>query len=306
MHPRGLAWHAPLRNRRGFSPVWFQSCRSPVLSLPLSSDITSRKMAVESVSTTYQQLESAWDRKELEEVGKRLSEMKVLLLQLSFLPSQNESLDQRELVLARNTLEIGALWSIENRDIPSFQRYMAQLKCYYFDYATLLPDSAYKYQILGLNLLCLLAENRLAEFHTELEQLPVEELKNIYIKHPISLEQFLMEGSFHKVLLLKGNVPAHNYDFFMDILIGTIRNEIASCVEKAYERISVAEAVKVLVLDSQDQLDDYVKERGWVVSENGTFFIFSQQEKKEKFHFVQNQLLIQEFLSYARELEKIV
>lgn len=263
-------------------------------------------MAVESVSITYQQLESAWDRKELEEVGKRLSEMKVLLLQLSFLPSQNESLDQRELVLARNTLEIGALWSIENRDIPSFQRYMAQLKCYYFDYATLLPDSAYKYQILGLNLLCLLAENRLAEFHTELEQLPVEELKNIYIKHPISLEQFLMEGSFHKVLLLKGNVPAHNYDFFMDILIGTIRNEIASCVEKAYERISVAEAVKVLVLDSQDQLDDYVKERGWVVSENGTFFIFSQQEKKEKFHFVQNQLLIQEFLSYARELEKIV
>lgn len=263
-------------------------------------------MSVESVTTIYHQLESAWDKKELEEVGNRLSEMKVLLLQLSFLPSQNESLDQRELVLARNTLEIGALWSIENRDIPSFQRYIAQLKCYYFDYASLLPDSAYKYQILGLNLLCLLAENRLAEFHTELEQLPVEELKNIYIKHPISLEQFLMEGSYHKVLLLRGNVPAQNYDFFMDILIGTIRSEIASCVEKAYESISVSEAVKVLALDSQDQLGEYVKERGWVVNETGTTFIFSQLEKKEKLHFVQNQFLIEEYLSYARELERIV
>ena len=29
-----------------------------------------------------------------------------------------------------------------------------------------LPESAYKYQLLGLNLLCLLSQNRLAEFHT--------------------------------------------------------------------------------------------------------------------------------------------
>ena len=29
-----------------------------------------------------------------------------------------------------------------------------------------LPESTYKYQLLGLNLLCLLAQNRVAEFHT--------------------------------------------------------------------------------------------------------------------------------------------
>ena len=263
-------------------------------------------MPLETVSAAYQQLEAAWDRRDLEDAGSRLSQMKVLLLQLSFLPSENASLDPRELVLARNTLEIGALWSIEKRDIPSFQRYMAQLKCYYFDYGSLLPDSAYKYQILGLNFLCLLAENRLAEFHTELERLSVEELKNIYIKHPISLEQFLMEGSFHKVLLLKGNVPAQNYNFFMDILIVTIRNEIASCIEKAYEKISVVEAAKVLMIESGEQLDQYVREREWAVSEDGQFFVFSQQQKKETLHFVKNQLLIQEYLGYARELEKIV
>ena len=263
-------------------------------------------MALEAVSAAYQQLEAAWDRRDLEEAGSKLSQMKVLLLKLSFLPSENARLDPRELVLARNTLEIGALWSIEKRDIPSFQRYMAQLKCYYFDYGSLLPDSAFKYQILGLNFLCLLAENRLAEFHTELERLSVDELKNVYIKHPISLEQFLMEGSFHKVLLLKGNVPAQNYNFFMDILIGTIQNEIASCVEKAYARISVVEAAKVLMIDSEAQLEQYVRERQWATSEDGLHFVFSREEKKETLHFVKNQLLIQEFLGYACELEKIV
>lgn len=35
---------------------------------------------------------------------------------------------------AGNTLEIGALWSIANKDIPSFERYIAMLKIYYMDY----------------------------------------------------------------------------------------------------------------------------------------------------------------------------
>lgn len=40
-----------------------------------------------------------------------------------------------------------------------------------------LPESSFKYQLLGLNLLCLLAQNRVAEFHTELELLPPKEIQ---------------------------------------------------------------------------------------------------------------------------------
>jgi len=175
----------------------------------------------------------------MSKVGELLPKMKILLLNLTFLPTGKEgSVDAKELLLARETLEIGALWSIETSNIPSFQRYVAQLKCYYFDYGSQLPDSPYKYQILGLNLLSLLAQNRLAEFHTEMELLSVEELHNVYIKHPIVLEQLLMEGSFHRVFLSKGNVPAQNYIFFINILMDTIRSEIASCVEKAYPQVS--------------------------------------------------------------------
>ena len=53
-------------------------------------------------------------------------------------------------------------------------------------------------QLLGLNLLCLLAQNRVAEFHTELERLPANEIENnVYIRHPVSLEQNIMEGSYY-------------------------------------------------------------------------------------------------------------
>lgn len=41
-------------------------------------------------------------------------------------------------------LEIGAQWAIAKRDIPVFERYMAQLKCYYMDY---------KYDIKYLNVI---------------------------------------------------------------------------------------------------------------------------------------------------------
>ncbi len=263
--------------------------------------------SIDSAAAVYKQLSAAWDNKDLEAVGKLLPQMKILLLNLSFLPTGGaQDVDVRELVLARNTLEIGALWSIEKQDIPSFHRYVAQLKCYYFDYGATLDESPYMYQVLGLNLLSLLAQNRLAEFHTELELLPVDKLKDVYIKYPISLEQFLMEGSFHKVFLSKGNVPAENYRYFIDILIGTMRDEIASCAEKAYTKVSVAEAAKVLMFDSFEELHAYVTARGWQQNESGEFFIFGLEEKKEELHFVRNSVLVCQSLGYARELEKIV
>ena len=262
---------------------------------------------VEVAAATYQKLDAAWNVGDLDTVGKLLPQMKILLLSLSFLPSSGgNNLDVRELILARNTLEIGAFWSIKMKDIPAFQRYVVQLKCYYFDYGSLLPESSYKYQLLGLNLLSLLAQYRLAEFHTELELLPVEELKNVYIKHPITLEQFLMEGSFHKVFLSKGNVPADNYNYFIDIMIDTIRNEIALCAEKAYTQISVMEAAKMLMFESSEEFEGYVSARGWKLDERRGFFVFAQEEKKQELHFVRNSVLICQSLGYARELEKIV
>ena len=48
----------------------------------------------------------------------------------------------------------------------------------------------------------LLAQNKVSEFHTEIERLePGEIHDDIYIKHPIQIEQYLMEGNYNKVLM---------------------------------------------------------------------------------------------------------
>jgi len=84
-----------------------------------------------------------------------------------------------------------------------------------------IPPSSYQYQILGLNLLRLLALNRIAEFHTELELIPLDKHDNIYIKHPIQLEQYIMEGSYNKVFSAAKDLPAPSYSFFIEYLMDT-------------------------------------------------------------------------------------
>merc|ERR1711971_440409 len=222
--------------------------------------------SLKEIVVMYQSLKREWDKKppNLDRCGELLTKLKVALTAVTFLPTDDSSPSKQELLVARDVLEIGALWSIAKRDIPSFERYMAQLKIYYMDYKDNLPDSTYRFQLLGLNLLCLLAQNRLAEFHTELELLPVKELQNnIYIKHPVSMEQYLMEGSYNKVFLAKGNVPADNYNFFIDILLNTIRNEIASCIEKAYEKIALSEAARMLFFETVKPMKEYAGKRNW-------------------------------------------
>lgn len=108
-----------------------------------------------------------WTRptKNIENIDNSLENLKLTLSQISF---QQSELSASSLVHCRDVLEIGAFFSIETQRIDAFERYFSQLKVYYFDYRDIpgLPESTNKYQLLGLNLLRLLSQNRLAEFHT--------------------------------------------------------------------------------------------------------------------------------------------
>ncbi|XP_052387467.1 26S proteasome non-ATPase regulatory subunit 8 [Carassius gibelio] len=256
----------------------------------------------------YETLKAEWNKKNpnLNKCGEILSKLKISLLELNFLPTTGTKLTKQQLILARDVLEIGALWSILKKDIPSFERYMAQLKCYYFDYKDELPESSYRHQLLGLNLLFLLSQNRVSEFHTELERLSAKVIQtNTYIKHPVSLEQYLMEGSYNKVFLAKGNIPAESYTFFIDILLDTIRDEIAGCIEKAYEQIQFNEATRVLFFSSPKKMTEYAKKRGWTQSPDG-YYSFSTQHQKTEEVSIPSTELAQQVIEYARQLEMIV
>jgi len=263
------------------------------------------------IMTLYNTLNNEWNKPnhDLDECGKLLGRLKLALTQshLEFLPtmSSGQVVDRKDILLARNILEIGALWAVAKKEPELFDRYMAQLKCYYLDYRTSgVDESAYKHQLLGLNLLRLLSANRLSDFHTELELLTIEDMqKSIYIKHPVQIEQYLMEGSYNKVFVARDSVPAASYKFFMDNLLNTIRDEIASCIEKAYEKISFTESMKMMYYDSRQQMQTYAQERKWKLGQDEVFY-FSCEKKADD--VIPSLTLAQQAIDYARELEMIV
>eukprot|EP00026_Physarum_polycephalum_P011718 Phypoly_transcript_11959.p1 GENE.Phypoly_transcript_11959~~Phypoly_transcript_11959.p1 ORF type:complete len:266 (-),score=33.02 Phypoly_transcript_11959:84-881(-) len=236
-----------------------------------------------------------------------VDQLKLALLKLSIPLPGSKALEsaelQKELLLAREILEHAVLLSVKTKDIPAFERYFAQVKPYYFDYAKYLPPSQRQFSTIGLNLLRLLAQNRIAEFHSELELLPLEQHQNVYIRHPIALEQFIMEGSYHKVRSARADVPAESYTFFMDILMDTVRSEIADCSERAFQSLPVAEAVKLLQVKDQAQLLSFSQDkRDWTLSGSNVIFGKPEVSKNE----IPSRQLIQETLTYAKELERIV
>jgi len=236
----------------------------------------------------------------LQKCGQVLDKLKVCLVQLSFLPNDRGS-HQKELVLARDIIEMGALYSIASRNIPAFSRYISQLKSYYFDYSDL-PKSYFRSQLLGLNLLCLLAQNKVSEFHTEIERLdPAEIHSDIYIKHPIQIEQFLMEGNYNKLFLAQSNIPSESYGYFIEILIDTVRSEIGSCLEKAYKTIAISEAQRLLHFKSVKELQNYGGSRNW--SFEGKEVKFPKEEVSDS---IPSKPITKMMLGYACELEMII
>eukprot|EP00123_Amoebidium_parasiticum_P019446 comp25645_c0_seq1/m.47016 comp25645_c0_seq1/g.47016 ORF comp25645_c0_seq1/g.47016 comp25645_c0_seq1/m.47016 type:complete len:265 (-) comp25645_c0_seq1:26-820(-) len=250
------------------------------------------------------QLKTEWAKAspDLQKCGQLLKQLKIALTHLSFLPV-NEKPTQEEVLLARDVLEIGALWSIKTEDVPSFERYMAQLKNYYFDLAwSTLPESEHRSELLGLNLLRLLAQNHIPDFHTELELLPTSSLSHPHIAYPMKLEQYLIEGSYNKILHARAGCPAESYLFFINILSDTVREEIGVCCEKAYDNIPVSELRKILFLEKDEDAMKIAQKRGWKMS--GGAFQFTAPPKAT--NEIPAAKLIAQTMSYARELEKIV
>lgn len=149
--------------------------------------------------------------------------------------------------------------SIKLEDENAFERNFLQLHSYYLDQRDLLPASEKEYLIVGLNLVRLLVQKRTAEFHTELELIPPEvHDSDSHIKYAINLEQCLMEGAYDKVLKSKHDLPSSEYyTYFIDQLASTVRGEIASCCEKAYERLKVSEARDLMLFERDAEVVEY-------------------------------------------------
>ncbi|CAK9304131.1 unnamed protein product, partial [Gordionus sp. m RMFG-2023] len=139
----------------------------------------------------------------------------------------------------------------------------------------------------------------------ELERLNPKDLaNNVYIRYPVMMEQYLMEGSYNSVFLAKGTVPASSYNYFVEILLHTIRNDIADCLEKAYKSISIDEVGKLLFFSNKKELSDFIDKKHWIVRGSKINFV-NNDISGAKSGLKPYELTINS-LMYAKELEKIV
>jgi 26S proteasome regulatory subunit N12 len=121
----------------------------------------------------------------------------------------------------------------------------------------------------------------------------------------LELEQFLMEGAYNKIAQRQGALPDPSYEYFMSMLMDTVRDEIASCAESAYAKLSGDEAKKLLGFKSVKELITYSEERGWAVDSKGAV-VFNEDVNPATSKDIPSMRLINQTLLYAKELERIV
>jgi|TARA_B110000208_G_C11584535_1_gene363832 26S proteasome regulatory subunit N12 len=224
----------------------------------------------------------------------------------------SSSTSEQELQIARTTLEIAALMFAQSDDMVSFERYLQRLLPYYVRDSPLrasMAPSTLEFQVIGLQLLHLIVEKRLSDFHLLLELLPAAAHADQCVAFAKTLEQSMMAGNYGKVLKARGDVPEAYYAGMMEKLVGTVRAEIASCSETAYAALPLAELQRMLLFPGTSELLAFCNAQdGWTVS--GADVTFSAaggaSDSASKLPEIPAQRLVQNVLAYATELERIV
>jgi len=121
-----------------------------------------------------------------------------------------------------------------------------------------------------------------------------------------------MEGSYDRVwkAMKKGEVPCEEYSVFSEILTSQIRSEIASSSERAYPSLPLSSTKSLLFLDSEGAVVEFARYRGWVVRDGQIFFPTAADTTEDGTQGPadqeMSQMVIENTLGYARELETIV
>ncbi|KAI9653240.1 MAG: regulatory particle non-ATPase [Bathelium mastoideum] len=299
---------------------------------PSKSSPAVAAMADQELSSILKQLHQSLSSHNYSQSPSLLSRAKICLLNLNALVPSPQA-PQPLLLVARETLELGALVSIRLQDPEAFTRYFQQVQPFYNLPAEQLPrEGSNASKVTGLYLLLQLSQGDYAGFHTTLEALETQAQQSegqtgqrgssstrgtgkgleddAFIQYPIRLERALMEGSYDRVWgeTKSERVPSEEFAIFSDVLIGTIRSEIASCSEKAYPSLPVSNVKNLLFLDSEGDVVQFAQSRGWSVKDSRIYFpqLEVDQYGTEKDVLATSGQVIENTLGYARELETIV
>jgi 26S proteasome regulatory subunit N12 len=247
----------------------------------------------------FQQLEACVKDKKIEEGKALLHQVKTAML--------TSELNESDMAQAVAALELGVLLAVQAEDIDAFGRTVALIQPFYYahgktkdDVATTTPR---KLQVIGLYLMHLLVENRLSEFHSELELLTEEEASSPFVSFPVGLERQLMVGIYDEILCVQP--PDASYQFFLDLTVQTVRDSIADCIEVSYKSLTLAQAASIIKFDAKQELLDYVQEArdDWILQ--GDVLTF-QPAVSSGAQDIPSMEWIQQSLTYATEMERII
>jgi 26S proteasome regulatory subunit N12 len=146
-----------------------------------------------------------------------------LLLSSQNLLTPTSQTPESQVNLARTVFEIGAYTSIRLKDKASFVNYLGYLQNFY----SLGLGGEKEAELTGLDLLRLLAENKIDKFHTQLEIIDAT-AKGVATSEPVrfarGLEEWVMEGAYNRVWKAGESPGVSEYQkYFLDVLMDTIR-----------------------------------------------------------------------------------
>ncbi|CAD6572918.1 MAG: hypothetical protein TREMPRED_000689 [Tremellales sp. Tagirdzhanova-0007] len=229
------------------------------------------------LQSSLSELQSLFDQPggSKDEVSKRLVQSKLELLQsgLYFAPP---SADVQDLVVTRSIIELGTFHSLRIGNLKAYRQYNSSLQPFYNNLASTLPPSPNRPVTLGLYLLFLLSEGQLTEFHSALETLEQSQMSDVFVRLPVDLERWLMEGAYNKVYRARERVPREEFGFLLERLMGTVRAQIAATIEASYPTLALQSAANLLFFKSGEnaQLVEFGKSRGWVLQPTTSIFTF--------------------------------
>lgn len=225
----------------------------------------------------------------INEKVERMKELKTLMYQFNTLPPSPNPPNENEFLLSLAIIEAEMEFALQLRDEKKFESAFLKSKQFYYDFSKLFPrlNTPKKYYYIGLYLLHLLSNNRTTDFSTEIELIPIEELKNENIQISRKLERCIMEGNYKEIQNLKTSSDDF-YNYYLSKFDNTIRFQIARSAEKSYDSIKIEDAISLLMFNDQNQLLEFVKaqnqiqedrEIDWKIADGKIYFVPLNKEK---------------------------
>ncbi|VWU53136.1 26S proteasome regulatory subunit RPN12, putative [Hepatocystis sp. ex Piliocolobus tephrosceles] len=256
------------------------------------------------------------DKCNIEACKEILKKLKAVIIHIPsidpLLPIHKKNIN--DLLLIREILEKGVIISIIDDDIKSFTIYITQLFTYYFDYKNILTKSEKQNALVGVYLLYLLSSNMIGEFHMLLEIIPIEDQNDYFIKYVLELEEHIIDGYFHYVLIKKEDTPLYLYSIFMERLYSTIKYKLADSIFASSNSINLINICEILQLNDENELYNFIAEYNEVKTIQGNSIITYKvidnkicfNNPNENFKSVPSLEIMNNTIGYATELERIV